>query len=58
MKSPFSFALDPIRVDVEDLEYSLQNQSRLGIGNESITITFGGTRTFDMNGRPYDNDND
>ena len=58
MKSPSAFACDPLRLQVEPQEYSTNSQTMIGDPLSILTYTAGGTRTYDVSGRPWDNDAD
>lgn len=59
--TPLMIATAPMTITAaEALKYSHEQQT---VEAPSYTVaqrqmTIGGTRTFDMSGRPYDNDND
>jgi hypothetical protein len=58
MQNAFELSSAPTRIEIMSTEYSPHEQRMSGDINRELTITYGGTRTFDANGRPFDNDND
>ena len=58
--TPLMIATAPTVVVIQDIEkYSHETQivARANL-KEELSATYGGTRTFDISGRPWDNDND
>lgn len=53
--TPAMLATQPKIIHVVDFKYSHEEQCGIGAGN---TVTFNGTQTFDVYGKPKDNDND
>ena len=58
--TPLMLATEPMTITVEEaLKYSHSQQA---VESSAYTVaqrsTFGGTQTFDISGRPWDNDND
>ncbi len=58
MQSAFQLSSAPTRIELMSTEYSTHDQRMSGAINKELTMTFGGTRTYDFQGRPWDNDND
>ena len=56
--TPLMIATAPITIDVPKGAYDHAAQVTKYQSNYKIANTFGGTRTYDFNGRPVDNDSD
>jgi len=59
--TPFDIAKTPFRIEIQDVNYSHDEQRSLGITPQMSgyqTNSFGGTQTFGGSGRPSDSDND
>jgi hypothetical protein len=60
--TPLVLATAPITIQqVEPLKYSHETQSVEATSQVILAqrqMTFGGTQTYDVSGRPWDNDND
>lgn len=55
--TPIQLAQAPIRIAVDTEPYDLSTQRRLGM-NHAMAVTYGGTQTFNNQGKPIDKDND
>ncbi|WP_146180616.1 hypothetical protein [Limnohabitans curvus] len=51
-------ATEPTKINLKEVDYSCETQTRFNIGNEALAITWNATQTFDHNGKPKDSDND
>jgi len=62
--TPLVIATAPVRIDLPEVSYNHEQQVSIITARAETTEygnpygTFGGTRTFDFQGNPYDNDND
>lgn len=60
MISAFQLADDATCIEITRNEYSVDTQTRFRDEEcaTALTMTFNGTQTFDVSGKPWDNDND
>lgn len=56
--TPLMLATSPMIIAVEPAKYNHELQISMYKPDTVLTATYGGTRTYDFTGRPYDNDND
>ena len=62
--TPLVLAVNPVEVDASQWAASYSHETQVNSTTASgapftvSTSTFNGTQTFDMNGRPWDNDSD
>lgn len=56
--TPLMLATSPMTLMVEPNQYNHGQQISKSVNGEPLSLTFNGTQTFDVSGRPWDADND
>jgi hypothetical protein len=56
--TPFDIAEDTIKIVIPESEYNIKSQVRFDKIDPVLSITRNATQTFDIHGRPNDNDDD
>lgn len=58
MLNAHNLAVESKKINLKDADYSSEQQTRFNVESDALSITFNGTQTYDINGRPRDADND
>lgn len=56
--TPLMLATSPMTLMVEPNQYNHGQQISKSVNGEPLSLTFNGTQTFDVSGRPWDADSD
>ena len=56
--SPYDIADDVMTIEIPNNEYNFNTQSRFDVLSTPMATTYNATQTFDMTGKPKDNDHD
>lgn len=58
MMNAHNLATESKKINLKEVDYCVEQQTRFNIESDALSITFNGTQTYDWNGRPQDADND
>lgn len=58
MLTAHDLAIESKKINLKDVDYSDEQQTRFSIGNDALSVTFNGTQTYTYDGKPNDADND
>ena len=58
--TPMLIASEPMAITIDEIQtkYSHDQQTVVSLNDTPISLTIGGTATYDVTGKPWDNDSD
>ncbi len=58
LTSPLDIAEDIVKIELPEVEYNNNTQTRFDVINPILAVTYNATQTFYNGGKPRDSDND